>query len=73
MVNRATKITKSERGTLEILYNARMEIGFHDENLAKHNVTPDEAEEVLNDEDGWTERTRNGAYLVVGKTFGGVS
>lgn len=48
-----------------------MEIRFHDENLAKHNVSQDEAEEALNDKDGWTERTKNGAYLVVGKTFAG--
>jgi hypothetical protein len=46
-----------------------MEIRFHDDNLAKHNVSQDEAEEALNDKDGWTERTKNGAYLVVGKTF----
>lgn len=47
---------------------------FHDENLAKHNVSheeAEEAEEALNDKDGWTERTKNGVYLVVGKTFAG--
>ena len=48
-----------------------MEIRFHDENLAKHNVSQDEAEEALNDKNGWIERTKNGAYLVVGKTLAG--
>lgn len=48
-----------------------MEIRFHQDNLAKHNVSQDEAEEALNDKDGWTERTKNAAYLSVGKTLGG--
>lgn len=48
-----------------------MEIRFHDDNLAKHNVSQEEAEEALNDKEGWTKRTKNGAYLVVGKTFAG--
>jgi hypothetical protein len=48
-----------------------MELRFHDDNLGKHNVTPSEVEEALNDSEGWTERTKNDAYLSVGKTFGG--
>lgn len=48
-----------------------MELHFHHDNLAKHNVTPDEADEAIHDSKGWTERTKNGAYLSIGKTFAG--
>ena len=48
-----------------------MEIHFHLEDLAKHNVTPDEAEEGLADSNGFTEKTKGGAFLHIGKTFSG--
>lgn len=44
---------------------------FHKDNLAKHNVSQEEAEEALKDKDGWVERTENGAYSSVGKTAAG--
>jgi hypothetical protein len=48
-----------------------MELRFRYDNLSKHNVTTDEAEEAIHDAKGWTERTKNGIYKSVGKTFGG--
>lgn len=48
-----------------------MEMRFQLDNLAKHNVTPEETEEAIHDPKGWTERAKNGAYISVGKTFSG--
>jgi hypothetical protein len=48
-----------------------MEIRFHLENLAKHGVTADETEEALADANGLTNKTKGGAFLVIGKTFSG--
>ncbi|MBS2010060.1 MAG: hypothetical protein JST01_23630 [Cyanobacteria bacterium SZAS TMP-1] len=44
---------------------------FHLENLAKHGVTTDEAEEALTDGNAITHKTKGGAFLVIGKTFSG--
>lgn len=48
-----------------------MELRFHHDNLAKHNVTTEEADEAIHDAKGWAERTTNGAYLSIGKTLAG--
>ncbi len=44
---------------------------FHHDNLAKHNVNPDEAAEAIHDPKGWTEHTKTGVYMSVGKTLAG--
>jgi len=48
-----------------------MELSFHLENLAKHGVSIDEAEEALADRNGLINKTKGGAFLVIGKTFSG--
>jgi hypothetical protein len=48
-----------------------MELRFHLENLVKHEVTAAEAEEALADGNGFTNKTKGGAFLVIGKTFSG--
>jgi hypothetical protein len=48
-----------------------MELRFHYENLAKHGVTPEEADEAIHDPKGCPARTKNGAYLSIGKTIAG--
>ena len=45
-----------------------MDLDFHFDNLAKHNVSTDEVEEALADSNGWTQKARGGAYLHLGKT-----
>jgi ParB-like chromosome segregation protein Spo0J len=51
-----------------------MEMRFHLENLARHNVTideADEADEALADSKGFTQKVMNGARLRIGKTISG--
>jgi uncharacterized DUF497 family protein len=48
-----------------------MELRFYLENLAKHGVTTEEAEEALADTSGFTNKTQGGAFLHIGKTFSG--
>ena len=45
-----------------------MELVFHYENLAKHNVSPDEVEQAFDDKNSWSEKSRGNTYLHLGKT-----
>ena len=56
---------------LEILYNSRIDFSFHYANLVKHNVSPDEVEQALDDPNGWSEKSIGGTYMHLGKTAQG--
>ena len=45
-----------------------MDLIFHYENLAKHNVSPIEVEQAFDDKNSWSEKSRGGAYIHLGKT-----
>jgi uncharacterized DUF497 family protein len=45
-----------------------MELVFHYENIAKHNVSVDEVEEAFADPQSWSTKSHGGAYIHLGKT-----
>ena len=53
-----------------MLYNAIMKLRFHYENLAKHAVTPEEAEECFNDPRRLIKRISD-IYWLIAKTEAG--
>ncbi len=48
-----------------------MDLVFHYENIAKHNVSPDEVEQAFADPRSWSEKSYGGAYIHLGKTAQG--
>lgn len=48
-----------------------LELWLHRENLSKHSVRADEVEDIILDKCGWTDQTRSGIFVKVGKTASG--